>query len=58
MERQERSDNYARETGLPRAMFISGEGGPLLDRVAGAAPVEQDARCSQVLVEPPIGPAR
>jgi hypothetical protein len=57
MERQERSDNYARETGLPRAMFISGERGPLLDRVAGEEPIEQDAQCGQVQLEPPVGPA-
>lgn len=57
MGRQERSDNYARETGLPRAMFISGESGPLLDGVAGEEPIEQDAQCGQVLLEPPVGPA-
>ena len=57
MEWQERSDNYACETGLPRAMFISGKGGPLLDHVAGVEPVEEDAQCGQVLLEPPIGPA-
>ena len=43
MEWQERSDNYARETGLPRVMFISGKDGPLLDHVAGVEPVEEDA---------------